>query len=384
MDADAKHASEPEVERQLIAYVSSYGGLGGSEVYLERLLSRVDRSSVGRVVVLGEGPLADRLRESNHTVDIIPTTGSARSLLASSWGLRRLLRSHRPDVVHANGLKAVIVAVLATSGTMVPVVWVRHDFSFEGRRARALARLCRGVVCVSGSLTKTFRGTLMRKVTVVYTGMPATDVDREQAHLHALKAIGGEEVHPIIVLVGQLVPWKGHRELIEISAGLREPFPDVRIVFIGGSPSPKFAPYEDGLKELARRHGTKEIVTFLGHRDDALALLAGSDIAVMPSVSSYQGIETEGFPLLALESLMVGTPIVAYRVGGLPESVGDCGLLVEPGDKRGLLDAIIRVVADPILSDRMSMCGRERVTTRFSMEGMVIGLQRAYEQAMRR
>ena len=162
------------------------------------------------------------------------------------------------------------------------------------------------------------QGNPERKVTVVYTGMPATNVNREQAHLHALKAIGDEEVHPIIVLVGQLVPWKGHRELIEISAGLREPFPDVRIVFIGGSPSSKFAPYEEGLKELASRRGAKEIITFLGHRDDALALLAGSDIAVMPSVSSHQGIETEGFPLLALESLMVGTPIVAYRVGVCP------------------------------------------------------------------
>ena len=80
--------------------------------------------------------------------------------------------------------------------------------------------------------------------------------------------------------------------------------------------------------------------------------------------------------------MAVGTPIVAYRVGGLPESVGDCGSLVDPGDRRGLLDAIIRVLAGSDALGSHSMCGRERVTTRFSMAGMVDGLQRAYDERL--
>ncbi len=223
----------------------------------------------------------------------------------------------------------------------------------------------------------------MRKVAVVHTGMPAVDVDRAEARLHALEAIGAPEAQPIVALVGQLVPGKGHQELIEISTDLQERLPKIRIVFIGGLTSEKFAPYVDELKCRVKERSAEEVVTFLGQRDDAVTLIAGSDIAVMPSVSSYKGIETEGFPLLALEALAVGTPIVAYRVGGLPESVGDCGSLVEPGDRNGLLEAILRVATDPVLSNRFSECGRNRVATRFSMADMIDGLQRAYEQAWR-
>jgi len=367
-----------------VAFVSSYGGLGGSEIYLERLLGSLDRSYVHSVISLGQGPLVERLRALDHEVEVVPTSGDPWSFAASAWKVRRLLLEARPDVVHANGLKAAIVTVLAATSTRLSVVWVRHDFSMEGWRARALARRCRRVVCVSHALSRTFRGAVLRKVHAVHTGMPEVNIEREEARRHVCHAIAEPHADPVISLVGHLIPGKGHLELIEIAPQLLKRLPNARMLLVGDVPTDRFAPYVERLEDRIEQLGLGKAVTFLGHRDDVLTMIAGSDLVVMPSVSGHEGIETEGFPLLALEALAVGTPVVAYAVGGLPELVADCGSLVPPGDREGLREAILRVATDQVVRERMSGCGPERVREAFSVDDMITKLQHVYHLAARR
>jgi glycosyltransferase involved in cell wall biosynthesis len=367
-----------------VAFVSSYGTLGGSEVYLERLIANLDQRWVGGVISLGHGPLVDRLRALGPMVEVVPTSGGPGAMAASAWKVRRALHKIRPDVVHANGLKAALVTVLGVLGTRISVIWVRHDFSLEGWRARILARLCTRVICVSRVLARTFPRNLARKVEIVHTGIPGIEQARDSSRRHLTKAIAGPEPETVISLVGRLVPWKGHLELIDIAPAILERLPNARILFIGGVASPRFAAYVDRLKARIEEQGLEDAIMLLGHRDDVLRLIAGSDVVVVPSVSSHPGIETEGFPLLALEALSLGTPVVAYRVGGIPEAVGDCGSLVQPGDREGLSEAIVRLGSDRELRERMSLCGRERVIDRFSVADMVAGLQRVYSSAATR
>ena len=366
-----------------VAFISSYGGLGGSEIYLERLLGMLDRSLVHSVISLGDGALIDRLRALDHSVEVVPTSGDPRSFAISAWTVRRLLRARRPRVVHANGLKAAIVTALATTGTGLPVVWIRHDFSMEGWRAQTLALRCRRVICVSHALARTFHGALQRKVDVVHTGLPEVDLDRDDARQHLRDIVAEPLAEPIISLVGHLIPNKGHLELIEVCPELLARLPNARILFVGDVPSERFAPYAERLKDRVKQLGLGETTTFLGHRNDALTLIAGSDLVVMPSVSGHGAIETEGFPLIALEALAVGTPVVAYGVGGLPELIADCGALVPQSDREGLLDGILRLTTDRATWERMSSCGRERARTSFSSTSMIAGLQRAYQLAAR-
>jgi glycosyltransferase involved in cell wall biosynthesis len=364
-----------------VAFVSSYGGLGGSEMYLERLLGSLNRSYVHSVISLGYGPLVERLQALGHQVKVVPTSGDPRSFAASAWKVRRVLLEVRPDVVHANGLKAAIVTALAATGTRLSVVWIRHDFSMEGWRARALARRCRRVVCVSNALARTFRGALQRKVHVVHTGMHELNIEREEARRHVRDAIAEPHAHPVISLVGHLIPGKGHLELIEIAPQLLKRLPNARILLVGGLPTDRFAPYVERLKDRIEQLGLGKAVTFLGHRDDVLTMIAGSDLVVMPSVSGHEGIQTEGFPLIALEALAVGTPVVAYAVGGLPEVVADCGSLVPPGDRVALREAILRVATDRVVRERMSGCGPARVREAFPVDDMITKLQHVYHLA---
>ena len=383
MMAPSQQVRKAVEERVSVTFVSSYGSMGGSEIYLERLLSEIDTSWVREVILLGNGPLEGDLRTLGLTVAVVPTSGNPRSMLRSSWTLRQRLLASRPDVIHANGLKAALVAAPAAMATRLPILWVRHDFAMEGWRARMLARACRCVICVSDALARTFHGPQLRKVRVVHTGVPEMDIERGDSRRRVLELIGDPHAEPVMSLVGRLVPDKGHAELIEITPRLLRRLPDARILIIGDAPTERFASYVGELRGRIEELGVGGTITFVGHREDALMLIAGSDMVVMPSVSSHPGVETEGFPLLALEALAVGTPVVAYRVGGIPELLGDCGSLVHPMDTEGLLEAIELVATDRALWERISACGADRIRNQFSMADMVARLQDAYREAAR-
>jgi glycosyltransferase involved in cell wall biosynthesis len=246
-----------------------------------------------------------------------------------------------------------------------------------------LARACSGVICVSDALARTFLGRSRRKVKVVHTGIPGIDIGREDSRRRLLELIGDPHARPVISLVGRLVPEKGHAELIEITPQLLRRLPDTHIFFIGGMPTDRFATHVDRLRERIEELDVGGTITFLGHRDDTLMHIAGSDMVVMPSVTSHPGVETEGFPLIALEALTIGTPVVAYGIGGMPELLGDCGLLVAPKNRESLRAAIERVATDRTLRERMSSCGADRVRMRFSMADMLARLQDAYREAAR-
>jgi glycosyltransferase involved in cell wall biosynthesis len=366
-----------------VAFVSSYGVLGGSEIYLERLLRLVPRSSVRSVVSLGAGTLVERIRALGFELEVVPTSPHPWSIAVSSWKVRRRLLKVRPDVVHANGLKAAIVSVLAAGGTRVPVVWVRHDFSWEGWRARALASRCRRVICVSQALARTFPQSMANKIDVVHTGIPDITLDREDARRQVLRAIGDHTASPLVSLVGHLIPGKGHLELVEIAPRLLEEMPNARMLLVGDQPSALYGDYVKRLHERIARLGVAQAVTFLGHRDDALTVIAASDLVVLPSVSAYPTIETEGFPLIALEALAVGTPVVAYAVGGLPELLADCGTFAAAGDREGLLRAILRVATDRLAWERLSRCGQMRARRSFRQADMLEKLENVYRSARR-
>jgi glycosyltransferase involved in cell wall biosynthesis len=113
------------------------------------------------------------------------------------------------------------------------------------------------------------------------------------------------------------------------------------------------------------------------------ALVAGADAVAIPSRPGWKGIR-ESFSYVAAEALALGTPVVAYAEGGLPEVVGECGLLVEPGDTAGFASALVRVLRDRVLRERLVACGRARAAERFSIGKTAAAYAAAYREAARR
>jgi glycosyltransferase involved in cell wall biosynthesis len=361
-----------------VAFVSPFVIQGGAERYLSLLLGGLDRSWIERIYFLADGPLVEELRAQGYPLEVVATGAGPASIVRSALRLRRELRRLRPEVVHADGIKGALVATLALAGTGIPVVWLKCDFSRDGWLARAVARRCRSIAAVSRAVTETFAESALQKTTVVPFGLPEAAVDRAAGRA-ALEALLGGGGGPVLGLFGRLDPHKGHREILAVLPRLRERH-DVQAVFVGAD-DPAHPGYREQLVGEIAAAGLTEAVAVPGYRADSVELIAGCDALVIPSVTSRGGLGKEGFSLVALEAMGVGTPVVAYDYGGPPEVLGECGLLVRPGDRDALHEALLRLLEDAELRARLSACGRRRARERFSLSAMIGAMETRYREA---
>jgi glycosyltransferase involved in cell wall biosynthesis len=362
-----------------IVFVSAHASQGGVEQYERLLLGELDRDWIERVVFLAHGPFPGQLRAAGYPVTVLPTSQRAVGILRSALRLRRLLRAARPDVVHADGIKAGLAAVLATLAGGPPVVWVKHDFSWEGRLVRLVARRARIVVAVSSALSAGLGNGARARTRVIHNGIPPLTADPESGRRTLDESFGPSPRSRTVVLFGRLSPIKGHSEVLAVAASLRKLVPDVRIAFVGGT-DPFEPEHEQKLRREARDRGVGDVVSFLGFAEAPHDLVAASDVLVLPTVVVGRRGK-EGFPFVGLESMAVGTPVVAYAQGGLPEQLGDSGVLVPPGDRDALRDALARVLQDDDLREQLAARGRKRVAERFSVARMVDAMKECYRDA---
>lgn len=350
-------------------YVSSHAALGGSEAYLERVLERRPAASCAGVVCLADGPLVGRLRARGVPTAVVPT-GPRAGLLPAAVRLARLVRRRRPQVVHANGVKAALVAALAPAG--VPVVWVKHDFSFDGPLGRAVARRCAAVVAVSATVAEA----LGPAAEVVHNGVELPALDLAACRREATALAGGA---PVLAVVGRLEPVKGQWQAVEALAQLRRTHPGARLLLVGAEDA-HHPGYAERLRAHAAALGAADAVVLAGPREDAVALLAGSDVALVPTVR-VGGRGGEGFGLVAVEAMAAGVPVVASDDGALPEVLGGCGRLVAPGDAAAIAAAVRELLDDEALRARLVACGRARAADAFTVDGMVDGLRAVLARA---
>lgn len=362
-----------------VTFLSSGAKLGGEERYLELLLEGLGSDWVGEVLFLEHGPFEARLRERGYQTHVLPTSRRAVGIGRSALRLRRRLRRSRPPVVHANGVKGALLAALATAGT-VPFVWLKHDFSWDGPLGRFIGSRARTVVAVTSAVAETFGPRTRSKVRVIHNGIASGSGDRAAGRRRLARALGDLEPEAVVSLVGRLDPAKGHRELLAVVPALTRAVPGLRIAFIGTAYPPLLG-YELDLRAEVSAAGLESVVSFLGHRDDARELIAGSDAVVIPTVVDARGMGREGFSYVALESMAAGTPVVGYRHGGLPEIVGDCGRLVPANDRAAVRDAILDVLTDEAVREQLAACGRARAASEFSLERVVEEMKDVYRQA---
>jgi glycosyltransferase involved in cell wall biosynthesis len=340
-----------------VVAVSSHGQLGGSELYLLRLLQALGNRVVAHVVVLQEGPLVALVREAGFATTVVPA-GRRAGLIPAALRLRRVVAAQRPALVHANGVKAAAVASLALAGRREPMLWVKHDHSWDGAPARFLARRAARVVAVSESALSAVRG--VSDGTVVRTGVSVEPVDRASAATTLREAIGAAPSDPVLVVVGRLDPAKGFDVAVDVLARLRHTHPRAHLAVVGGADA-SHPGVGDALVRRAEAAGIRAWVHLLGHRDDAAVLVGGADVVLVVSRAvDRRGTGREGFGLVAAEALLLGTPVAGFDDGATPEVVGSAGLLVRPGDTEALVARVRSVLDDADVRARLAAAASER------------------------
>jgi glycosyltransferase involved in cell wall biosynthesis len=201
---------------------------------------------------------------------------------------------------------------------------------------------------------------------VVHPGVPAVAVDRQAGRRRVHELTGAEQV---VAVVGRLHPDKGQLDALHAVAAV----PGAHLLVVGAvdTTTPGF---EAELEAEAEALGVRGRVTLAGEQDDIVELLAGCDAVLVPT------IVPEGFGLVAVEAMRAGTPVVAYGHGGVIEVVGDCGVLVPPGDRAALGRRLGRLLADEHAAARLGECGPRRAEL-FTAEATVAGMRARYRAA---
>jgi glycosyltransferase involved in cell wall biosynthesis len=183
------------------------------------------------------------------------------------------------------------------------------------------------------------------------------------------REIGAGERTPLIGIVARLVPIKRHDDFLDAAARLQTRWPDARFLIVGDGE--RRAP----LEAAARRHGLADRVTFLGWRRDLDRIYADLDVVVLTSAN-------EGSPVSLIEAMAAARPVVATRVGGVPDLVehGVNGLLVPPGDPPAVADAITTLLADADRRRAMGNAGRKRVRDAHGVDRLVADVDRLYSE----
>ena len=298
--------------------------------------------------------------------------------------LARLLRQRAPDVLHAHLFDAGLVGVVAghLAGTRV-VVLSRHHMDeawLLGARAhvaldRWMARRADAVIAVSGAVKAHMverEGIAAGKIEVIRLGFDFASLSPTAADRRRVREELGGDSGYVIGCIGRLFRNKGQQYLLQAARALVTQIPDLRLVLVGsGDRTP--------LERMARDHGLADRITFLGHRTDVPACIAAMDLVVHPSLS-------EAFSQVIVETMAVGTPLIATQVGGAAEVIqdGETGMLVPPADVEAMRAAISRLHGDRRRAEYMAAAGRAFVRSQFTVERTVDEHARFYERVLDR
>ena len=316
------------------------------------------------VVALKGGPLAIELEKAGVQTVVL---GGGR--VAKSIRIARHFLSAKPDVVHAHNPTSLHYAVLSKFiSKSVIVVTVHGDQQTLARTGSSLEwSLVASVVAVSNAAKVTLRLPCdQKKLTVIHNGIAPVVAQRDRREPTRREL--GIETSFAGALVARIDGRKGHVTLLRSLKILKDEGFRIAVLMIGdGRELP-------ALEELGDELSLgPETVQFMGSRLDVDRLLEAVDFFVLPS-------ETEGLPMSVLEAMAHGLPIVASRIGGLPELIRDEeeGLLVPPGHAPALAAAIRRLYERPLLRDKLGRAALARATNEFSLAATVQNYDKLY------
>lgn len=295
------------------------------------------------------------------------------------WRLVRIIRREGYDLVHAHTPRTVLLAALASLICGVPLVYHFHSPTSRDSTRRwqntinaLIERIsliwASGLIAVSHSLGRHVRrqGFSARAVSVVPNGVPRRRPRAVRPASQSDWTLG---------TVALFRPRKGLEVLLEALAILKGQGLPVRLRAVGTFETPE---YEREIKDQARRLGVLQDIQWTGFTRDVDGQLAQMDIFVLPSLFG------EGLPMVVLEAMAAGVPVVATRVEGTPEAIRDGrdGLIAEPSDPHDLARVIARVISGQFSWHALRESALERHAESFSDRSMAAGVAEVYRRVL--
>jgi glycosyltransferase involved in cell wall biosynthesis len=382
-----------------IAYVDHAEDLGGAEKSLLEMTCRLDRDRYVPLLLHTRGAKWLRREDCEH-LERIPVfspggvlarkrgsvgaglLGSLRDMFASARPVYRIVRSlrrHEADLVHTNSLKAHLLGGLAARMARLPLIWHMRDLLDEGEGlgiVRQAAATCKPrVIAISEAVARQFDG-LRVSVEVVPNGVPLERFTPGDPPEGLRAEWGLTRQDQVVMCLGRLTPWKGHRTLLQAFARVAEQRPGARLLVVG-EVAFWADEYGEELHALAGRLGLDGRVIWAGFRADVPELLRLCQVLVLPS-------RNEPFGRVLIEAMATAKPVIATNSGGAPEIVvpEETGLLVPPEDAEALARALLQLLGDADLRQRLGRAGLARARERFDVRRVVEQVQGTYREML--
>lgn len=330
-------------------------------------------------------PMAPWLREVMEREGVGCMSCEARTRAQYPQGLARLiryLRRERVDILHTHLFEPSAVGLVAAVLARTPHrVMTRHYSNYHTRIGKnwhvRMDQLCNrmshAVIAVSQHTADHIvheEGAPLEKVHVVVNGIDFSRIKVSNRDAPArLRQEWSVEHGSLLLVPARLHAEKGHTYFFQALPLIRKRLAHPVVALVAGA-----GPFEAAYREEVRSLGCEDIVRFLGFRGDLPDLIAAADLVVLPSVA-------EAFGIVLAEALYLGTPVVATRVGGIPEIVEDGvdGVLVPAADTHALGEAIVSLLANCQRRRTMGGVGRSKIVERFRFESMVRSYETLYE-----
>lgn len=362
-----------------VAVVLSELRAGGMERVVTHLAGALSQRGIEPLVLCLQrpGPLADDLTDRDVRVEAI---GSIKG-----WDVRglarlaRRLREFAPDVIHVHDNASLPYVSAAGLVVGAPIVFTAHGLLYEGferprLRYRLAARGLSAVTAVSDEVSARHRSHLAwgGEIETIPNGVPAV---RRNGSMGARvrRELEIPDGATVFLAMGNARPEKGFEDLLSAAAILRDELgSDAFGVLIAGRLGRDA--YSRALRATHERLGLGKVVQFLGYRSDTRALYSAAHAFVLSSRS-------EGLPMVVLEAMTAGLPIVATRVGGVPDALEDgAGILVAPASAEELAAGMGEIVAAPRAARRLGEAARRRARERYSVARMTDRYVRVYRR----
>lgn len=307
--------------------------------------------------------------------------------LKSIFKIYRVLRRKKFDIVHTHTSKAGLLGRLAAKLARIPVIiHTPHGHVFFGYFGliksklfifleKLASRISDKIIALTNREKEdyiSYRVTDEENSVVIYSGIDLNkfkDLPVEEKQ-NLKKELGIPENSLIVGTLGRLVPVKGPEFLVEAAKHIISKYSSTFFMFTGDGY------LRPDLEKKALDFGLKENIIFMGWRDDAAKILSLYDIFVLPSLN-------EGMGRVLVEAMALGKPIVASRIGGIPDLVshGKNGFLVPPKDPEELVRHIQTLIEDKEKREKMGLEGK-KIATNFSAENMVKKIEKLYKELL--
>jgi len=365
-----------------VLHLLSSTGFHGAENMAVELIRGLSAEGVENYVGAfwnNESSNTEIIRVAGNAVrDAVVFTCRGRWDWRAVFSLRDYVQRHRINIIHSHKYKTNLYAAVASFGLPCVLISTCHNWLLTDAKLRLYAALDKRVlrafdkiVGVSQEVLDELRKYIAREKTVKIDN--GIDIAKFSAQVskHEAKARLGLADRRVVGFVGRLSRDKAISSLLRAVRSLEDQALSVDALIVGEGE------HKDALRNEADALGIGERVHFLGERHDTPQLYAAMDIFVLTSLK-------EAFPMVVLEAMAAGVPVIATRVGDVPYILGDGGVLVDPGAIEPLIAALHRLLVDESAARHIALTGRRRARECFSSLAMAHRYHELYGETWER